>query len=144
MLDDERGVARDRHTLLDYGTTSLHQLFNAQHITIDNDPIYEDSVKLITALAIHPSSRLDRKLDSEYRGSDQVENLPRHEIQTEVWRVLASSKITSAGIKHDQAGIASYVEFLTNSVPSEKNLPASFANIFKKAGPPNAPLLQEK
>ncbi|ERF75051.1 hypothetical protein EPUS_04833 [Endocarpon pusillum Z07020] len=137
-----RGMVHDRHALLGYGTTFLHRLFNTKYITIDNDPIYEDSVKLITALAIHASSRLDRKFDSGCRGDDQFKNLPRYEIQLEVWRVLSSSKIIFGGTKHDPAGIASYVEFFSNSVLSNENLPASFSSTFKKARPPTASLLE--
>ncbi len=136
------GRPHDRHPLLGYGSTCLHRIFNTKNITTDNDPIYEDSVKLITALAIHALSRLDRKLDPEYRGRDEFENLPRHEIQSEVWRVLASSKIIFAGIKHHPAGIATYVEFLSNSFLSMENLPSSFTSHFKKATPSNASLLQ--
>jgi hypothetical protein len=129
------GQAHDRHPLLGYGRVSLYRFFNAKTIINDNDPIYEDSVKLITALAIHASSRLDRKLNSEFRGRDQFENLPRHEVQVEVWRVLASSKIIFAGIKHHRAGIASYTEFLSSSVLSKDNLPASFSSHLKNVAP---------
>ena len=45
--------SRDRHPLLSYGSATLHRMLNSTTITPETDPIYEDFVKLITALAIH-------------------------------------------------------------------------------------------
>ena len=79
-------------------------MFNSEHIIPENDPIYEDSVKLVTALAIHVSSRLGRKVRLETR---RCTDLRQHEVHIEVWRVLASSKVIFAGIGHHPAEVAS-------------------------------------
>lgn len=123
----------DRHPLLGYGSATLHRMFNARIITPENDPIYEDTATLTAALAIHVSTRLDRKFDSQFREECRLENLPPHPIQIEVWRVLASAKVIFSGIKHNPRGIAAYVEFLADSKFDEENVPPNFMKYLKAA-----------
>jgi len=135
----------DRHPLLGYGTVCLHRTFNCKHITLDNEPVYEDSVNLVTALAVHVSRRLDRTLEPSFRERHEVESLPRHEIQLEAWRVLASSKIIFAGIRQDPAAVTSYVESWTDLVLDDYVVPASFNSILlRKATAGNSLLLETK
>ena len=127
------GSSRDRHPLIAYGTASLYRMLNSTTITSENDPIYEDSVKLIIALAIHVSSRLGRSLDSYWREEEQYRQLPRYDICIEVWRVLNAAKIIFSGIKQNSAGIASYADFLADNGLDDTNIPANFQNYIKKA-----------
>lgn len=126
-------IARDRHPLLGYGRVFLYRTFNHGLITNDNDPVYEESVKLITALAIHVSGRLDRQVDSHMRNEEQLETLPRSKIPIEVWRVLASARVIFAGIEPQPAGTDAYVEFLADSGLNDDNLPKSLYSFLKKA-----------
>lgn len=131
----------DRHPLLGYGTVCLHRTFNIRHITLDNEPVYEDSVNLVTALAVHVSRRLDRKL---VQGRHEFKSLPRYEIQLEAWRVLASSKIIFAGIRQDHAAVNSYVELMTDSILDDYAVPSRFASFLHKAGVGSGSLLETK
>lgn len=146
---EEQGSSRiairsafDRHPLLGYGTVCLRRTFNLKHIAPDNDPVYEDSVNLVTALAIHVSRRLDRTIEPACQGEHESESIPRYEIQLEAWRVLASSTITFAGVAHDPAAVNSLVEVLSDSVLDDYMVPGSFASFLKKAGMGNVLLLE--
>ncbi|KAL8786911.1 MAG: hypothetical protein Q9213_002542 [Squamulea squamosa] len=52
-----------RYPLLGYGALYLHRMFNGHIITNDLDPIYQESVKLVIAIAIWVSRRVDRDMD---------------------------------------------------------------------------------
>ena len=126
---------QDRHPLLGYGSATLHRMLNSSTITPENDPIYEDSVKLITALAIHVSSRLCREFLPEWLQKHEYEPLPRplYGIKTEVWRVLAAAKVIFSGVKQHPGGVASYVEHLAVSALTESSIPLNFQNYLKTA-----------
>lgn len=125
--------AIDRHPLLGYGRAFLYRTFNCDLVTNDNDPVYEESVKLITALAIHVSGRLDRQVDTYTRSEKQLETLPRCEIPIAVWRVLASAKVIFAGIPFQSAATDAYVEFLADSGLNDENLLKSLYGFLEKA-----------
>lgn len=130
---DLMSSGQDRHPLLGYGTVSLHRIFNSSTIIAEKHPIYEESAKLITAIAIHVSNRLDREFDCSLRGVEQFENIPRYEIKTEIWRILAAGKIIFEGIKLDPAGVDLHVKYYDNSVLDESKLPKSFYSVLKTA-----------
>ena len=54
--------AEERHPVANYGVTYLRRLFNRNMIIPDSEPIFEESVRLITALglAIHANDQIDR------------------------------------------------------------------------------------
>ena len=56
----------DRHTVRGYGVVYLHRVFNNELITADDDPVYEETIKLITALAIQASGVLDRDISPPF------------------------------------------------------------------------------
>ncbi len=148
---EEQGSSRiglrssyDRHPLLGYGTVCLRRTCNLKHIAPDNDPVYEDSVNLVTALAIHVSRRLVRTFEPACQGEHESESIPRYEIQLEAWRVLASSTIIFAGFRHDPAAVNSYVEVLSDSVLDDYIVPGSFASFLQKAAVGNVSLLETK
>ena len=122
---------QDRHPLLGYGTVSLHRMFNSSTIIAEKHPVYEESAKLITAIAIHVSNRLDREFDRSRRGVEQLDNIPRYEIKTEMWRILAAGKIIFEGTKLDPAGVDLHVKYYDDSVLDESTLPKSFHNVLK-------------
>ena len=82
---------QERHPLLGYGTLYLRRAFNTNQITDDNSPLYEESVKLITALSINASQRLNRKMGGV---PDELRTSPllRNHITLEMWRIMDATK----------------------------------------------------
>lgn len=148
LLDEEMSVILDlapdserwrsievetRYPLLGYGTTYLHRMFNADIITNDIDPIYQESVKLIIATTIWVSRRVDRDIDIS---PTEVINLssPRRIISIDIWRILASAKILFPNIfsAADTPAIDGYVEHLSKSPLDETSLPNVCTTFLKK------------
>jgi len=128
-----QGSSEDRHPVMNYGVTYLRRLFNASFITQDTDPIYEESVKLITALAINANSRFNRTSTNQRGPVDRnlLENslLP---MRVEVWRILDAAALLFADIGVDAAGVDSYVDFLSETKLDEKACPSSFNPFLRK------------
>ena len=122
----------ERHPLRNYGVIFLQRLFNTVAITSDHDPIYEETAKWATALAIHTDRRLDRNNDL-----DAPERLcPAASV--EIWRILASARLIFADIPLQAAHIDSYARFLGETALDKDNLPSTF-NAFLKKVPDNQP-----
>lgn len=125
--------AQDRHPLANYGATYLQRLFNTVVITSDNDPIYEETAKLITALAIHVDKRLDRKVAQRNPGDDFDDpGEPRPAASVEIWRLLAAARLIFGDIPLKAAHIDSYVKFLGETTLDEDSLPITFNGFLKK------------
>ena len=121
----------ERHPLTNYGVTYLQRLFNTVAITRDNDPIYEESAKWATALAIHADRQLDRKFESEDPNVDAHEGLcPAASV--EIWRILSSARLIFADIPLQASHIDSYVKFLSETALDEDNLPSTFSAFLKR------------
>ncbi|KAL8767963.1 MAG: hypothetical protein Q9209_005634 [Squamulea sp. 1 TL-2023] len=126
-----------RFPLLGYGATYLHRMFNADIITKDLDPIYEESVKLIIAIAIWVSRRVDRNIDIYITSpGNEVISLPSPQriISIEIWRILASAKIIFSNMfsAADTPTINSYVEHLSQGPLDETSLPSVCTSFLKK------------
>ena len=134
---------QDRHPLLGYGTVCLHRRFNSSAIIAEKHPVYAESAKLITAIAVHISNRLNRRMDHNLRG-EEFESLPQYKIKTELWRFLAAGKIIFDGIKLDPAGVDMYVRYYDDLVLDEHNLPKSFHSILNTATQCDSSLPQAK
>ena len=133
-----RDIAVDtRYPLLGYGATYLHRLFNADIITNDLDPIYQESVKLIIAIAIWVSQRVDRDI-SIILSPTKVLNLPspQRDVSIDVWRILASAKLLFSNNlgAPDTSAIDKYVEHLSQGPLDEASLP-NICTIFLKKVP---------
>jgi len=127
-------ITEERHPLCGYGVTYLRRVLNVDVITLDNDPIYEESVKLITALAIHVSRRLDRNLNFRNRLSTSTPQASASRSWTllEKWRVMASAKLIFNGLSIDPTGVESYEKFLAETKLDETTCPNSFSAFLKK------------
>ena len=126
-------IADERHPLTNYGVTYLRRLFNTVAIISDNDPIYEESAKWATALAIHRDRRLDRKFESEYTSTDFDANeglCPAASV--EIWRILSSARIIFADISLQASHIDSYVKFLSETALDKDHLPSTFSAFLKR------------
>lgn len=106
----------------------MQRLFNTVTITSDNDPIYEESAKWVTALAVHADRRLDRKFESE---DPDIEGLCRV-ASVEIWRILSSARIIFADIRLQASHIESYVNLLSETALDEHNLPSTFSAFLKR------------
>jgi hypothetical protein len=128
------GAVADRHPVLNYGVAYLERLFNSAAITADNDPVYKESVNLITALAIHANNHLDRDYGRELRGnqSQQTVSIIPHGFYVEVWRILASARLLFAIIGVDAAAVDKYVEFYAKTRLDESTCPNSFEGFLRR------------
>ena len=126
-----------RHPLLGYGATYLHRMFNADIITNDLDPIYEESVKLIIAIAIWVSQRIDRDINITLSPT-QVITLPspQRNVSIDIWRILASAKLLFSNNlgAEDTSAIDKYVQELSQDPLDEASLP-SICTVFLKKVP---------
>jgi hypothetical protein len=127
--------AEERHPVTNYGATYLRRLFNRNMITNDADPIFEESVKLITALAIHTNDRIDRDPGIENIDS-QSAHYPqqRQKFWGEVWRILQSSRMLFASIPIDTSAVESYVKFLSLNRLDENSCPNTFKAFLIRIG----------
>ncbi|KAI4250070.1 MAG: hypothetical protein L6R40_000242 [Gallowayella cf. fulva] len=124
-----------RYPLLGYGATYLHRMFNADIITNDHDPIYEESVKLIIAIAIWVSRRVDRDMDIILSPTEVI-NLPspQRDVSIDIWRILASARILFSNMFRaaDTSAIDAYVERLSRDPLDESTLPNICTTFLKK------------
>ena len=131
--------ADTRYPLRGYGSICLHRLFNANCITNDHDPIYKESVKLIVAIAIWVSKRVNRDMGIE-KGIEYQS--PQRTVAVEIWRILASAEVIFSGITWatDTTDIVDRVEYLSKSPLDAADLPKTCSQFFKKI--PIKPLQQ--
>lgn len=126
-----------RCPLRGYGDTYLHRMFNADIITNDLDPIYQESVQLIIAIAIWVSRRVDRDINI-ILSPTQVITLPspQRNVSIEIWRILASAKLLfySNLEAMNTSAIDKYVQSLSQGPLDEASLP-SICTVFLKKVP---------
>lgn len=139
MPDPERWrsiAVETRYPLRGYGATYLYRMFNADMITNDLDPIYQESIKLIIAIAIWISRRVDR--DTNITLPTNVITLPSPQINVsiDIWRILASAKILFSNKLGalDTSAIDKYVQSLSQGPLDEASLP-SICSVFLKKVP---------
>lgn len=140
-----QGGTEERHPVADYGTTYLRRLFNSSLITPDSDPIYEESVKLITAMAIHANDHLDRQ--SRVRKVTPRHPLPPTPPQkwyVDIWRILEASKLLFSSINIDTAGVDAYAKFLSTTTLNEATCPNSFAAFLARVDTGSSSIPKEK
>jgi hypothetical protein len=104
------GAVADRHPVRNYGVAYLERVLNRTVITAQNDPIYKESVNLITALAIHANEHLDRDYGRRLQGRNSrktISTVP-HGIDVEVWRILASARLLFDSVGIDTAVVQTY------------------------------------
>lgn len=123
-----QGAVADRHSVRNYGVAYLERVFNSTAITADNDPVFKESVNLITALAIHANGHLDRDYGRKLVGSlgSPTLSLVPHGISVEVWRILASARLLFEAVGLDTAAVEKYVEFYSKNRLDESTCPNSF------------------
>ncbi|KAL9621135.1 MAG: hypothetical protein Q9160_004386 [Pyrenula sp. 1 TL-2023] len=124
--------AEERHPLEGWGFTYLKRLLNFDTIILDNDPVYEESLKLIAGVAVHASRRLRRY---RYLADEILPNIgdgPESQICIETWRVINSAKLLFAGANINTAGVSSYVDFLASTKLCEDSMPNSLLAFLKK------------
>ena len=126
-----------RYPLLGYGATYLHRMFNADIITNDLDPIYQESVNLIIAIAIWVSQRVERDMNLTHP-SLEVINVPspQRNVSIDIWRILASAKqlFSNNHWAADTSAIDNYVKHLSQGPLDEASLP-SICTVFLKRVP---------
>src|SRR5579859_151939 len=132
--DPDRRVFRrtqDRHPLKDYGSAYLRRVYNEGQLVPEGDPVYEESVKLATALALHANSRLDRGLGKDSgQPEHQSENpYPSH---VEAWRILDAAKLIFASLGIAIVGVNSYTKLLAETTLDEDSCPNTFKAFLKR------------
>jgi hypothetical protein len=105
---------------------SIYSVLNTSHITSKNDPNYEESVKLITALTIHASRWLDRDTNFQHHAKRATKSGLMPGVSVEIWRVLKSARMLFDGIKIDTTGVDSYVTFFLRKTLDETSCPNTF------------------
>ena len=124
-----------RYPLLGYGATYLHRMFNTDVITNNVDPIYQESVKLIIAIAIWVSRRVDRDINITLSPTEVV-NLPspQRNVSIAVWRILTSAKLLFSNNlgSADTSSIENYVKELSRNPLDEASLPRVCTAFLKK------------
>ena len=134
--DRWREIAVDtRYPLLGYGSTYLHRMFNSDIITNDLDPIYPESVKLIIAIALWVSQRVDRDMDIIVSPSETIKiPSPQKNISVEVWRMFASAKLLFANISGpaETSMIDKYVKDLAQGPLDKDSLPNTCTTFLKR------------
>lgn len=126
------------------GKVYLERLINTSVITIITDPIYDDAINFITALAIHVSNELRRgphsaSLSHSPSSSDASasENSAEPELKPmplECWRNMGSARIIFHGIKLNGTVLDGHVCYLEQTILTENDLPNSFNSFLKRSG----------
>jgi hypothetical protein len=145
--DPETKVFQDteeRHSVTDYGTTYLRRLFNPSLTTPDSDPIYKESVKLITAMAIHANDHLDRESQFQTKDSNSLPSPPPQKWFVDIWRILEASELLFSSIEFDISGVDTYVEFLSRTALNEATCPASFGRFLARVNQGSSSFPKEK
>lgn len=131
-----RNIAVDpRYPLLGYGATYLHRMCNADIITNDLDPIYQESVQLVIAIAIWVSQRVDRDINITLSPTEVVNvPSPQRYVSIEIWRILASAKLLFSNNlgAADTSAIEKYVKDLSQGPLDEASLPSVCTVFLKK------------
>ena len=131
-----RDIAVDtRYPLLGYGTTYLHRMFNGDIITNDLDPIYQESVKLIIAIAIWVSQRVDRDINITLSPTEVITlPSPQRNVSIDIWRILASAKLLFSNKLGaiDTSAIGNYMKILSQGPLDEASLPNICTAFLKK------------
>ena len=124
-----------RYPLLGYGFICLHRIFNTNVITNDLDPIYSESVNLITAIAIWVSRRVKHEMDFFPSTSFSVPSLQRN-VSIDIWRILASAKLLFSNnlSAADTSAVDNYVKYLSQGPLDEASLP-SICTVFLNKAP---------
>jgi hypothetical protein len=127
----------DRHPLLGWGRTYLRRLLNTSLLTTDQDPIYEEVIYLVTALAINVSQRLDRDMESskrqrpiittgDFSDVSSVQTIGRPPLKIEFWRVMDAAAVIFNGFELDESRIESYVNYLLETKLTRDTCPTTF------------------
>jgi hypothetical protein len=134
--------ADDRHTLQGWGTEYLQRLLNTTILIGKDDPIYEETVKLVTALAINASRRLDRDMSYTTTGlsqpSEPIEppttsiKKPSICMSLEKWRIFNAACIIFDGISIDPNSLEKYCETFSRETLTEMTCPATFESFLKR------------
>lgn len=126
-----------RYPLHGYGANYLHRMFNADVLTNQIDPIYHESVKLIIAIAIWVSRRVDRDTDITLSPTEVV-NLasPQRNVSIDMWRIKASAKLLFLNNLRatDESSIDEYVKHISQGSLNETSLP-NVCTVFLKKVP---------
>jgi hypothetical protein len=124
--DDRNGITcEDRHPLLGWGRTYLRRLFNTTLLTADQDPIYEEVIYLITALAVNISKRLDRNTEFS-RNQKSTAATGCRPLNFEYWRVKDAAAVLFNDFELDGARIESYVTYLSKQKLTKDTCPTTF------------------
>ena len=127
-----------RYPLLGYGAAYLHRMFNANIVTDRSDPVYQESVRLIIAMAIWVSYRVDRDMHITANVAHQADVIevssPRRNLSIEVWRILASAELLFSKIPGatDTSAINNYVARLSKDPLDEASLPSACTTFLKR------------
>lgn len=126
-----------RYPLRGYGATYLHRMFNADIITNDFDPIYQESVNLIIAIAIWVSRRVERDMNITHPPANVINvPSPQRNVSIDIWRILASAKqlFSNNHWAADTSAVDNYVKNLSHGPLDEASLP-SICTVFLKKVP---------
>ena len=126
-----------RYPLRGYGATYLHRMFNADMITNDLDPIYQESVKMVIAIAIWVSQRVDRDMNITFYPTKVITlPSPQRNVSIDIWRILASAKMLFSNSLWvvDTSTIDQYVQCLSQGPLDVASLP-SICTVFLKKVP---------
>ena len=110
-------TAEDRQPLSEYGAIHLYRALNNDTIIEDHDPIYKESVNLVTALAIHVVQNYKCPLDTNkltFVGLGNEDSLRRPKRGIEIWRVYDASKLIFSQLANcfETASINTYLTHL--------------------------------
>lgn len=134
---DRRGLMTDvqeRHPVADYGTAYLHRLFNRNMIIHNEDPMYEESINVIVAIAINANERLYRECYLESKGSPRNPPFPvPQRFSVEVWRILSAARIIFKEFPINTGGIESYTKFLSQNILDGETCPNTFRAFINRA-----------
>ena len=108
----------ERHPVRDYGTTWLRRKFNSYCLISDDDPLFQEVVQLLVAMAVTVSKRLvhahsqDRLLPSD---RVKVRSSPSRNLEIDRWAIYEAAAILFSDIHFERKQIESYVSKMVDT-----------------------------
>ena len=120
--------AEERHPVQGYGTVFLRRMLNGDIITLESEPVYEDSVKWIIAKTIHQSKHVFWRVEIDPFRKAFFPRKFRQTLNIENWRIIKAGRMLFEGLPFNVQGIRSYVDFLDENSVDENSVNENSVN----------------
>ena len=108
----------ERHSMKDYGTTWIRRRFNMRTLLIDDDPIFQEVVQLLAAMAITVSKRLVHvhpQAGSLSSNSAKETSSPCRSIEIDRWNIYETVSVLFSDIFFERKEVESHISKMADS-----------------------------